>query len=440
MPNRVMRTVIQHLRNAARFQNEAGETDGQLLSRFIECRDEAAFAALVYRHGRMVMGVCRRLIHNHQDSEDAFQVVFLVLCRKASSIRPREMVANWLHGVAHQTALQARRTAARRCGRERQVTELPEPATTEQDLCRELQPLLDKELSRLSDKYRAAIVLCDLEGKTRKEAARQLGVPEGTVAGRLARARTMLAKRLRRHGFAVSGGALAVVMAQSAASAYVPTSIVTSTIKAAAMLAAGPVAAGAISGKVFALLEGVLKTMFLNKLKRVTVVLLMILFGVGSGVLIAKGVADEKKPEPPAVNAPEKGVVQTTILEFTGAHNANDAAADERFLNKQVEIAGKFGGVSRVSIDRNPSVYIMTMADNRGMVWFQFDEKDRKQLAALKRGQELIIRGKCEGRTGINANGKPEEAILLSNCEIVEAKPPADEGGGRKSNGFEREP
>ena len=112
--------------------------------------DEAAFAALVRRHGPMVWGVCRRLLHYH-DAQDAFQATFLVLFRKAASILPREMVANWLHGVARQTALQARRTAARRGARERQVTEMPEAAGVEQDLWNDLQPLVDQQLSRLPD-------------------------------------------------------------------------------------------------------------------------------------------------------------------------------------------------------------------------------------------------------------------------------------------------
>ena len=209
-----MSEVIQHLRRVL-LRDGAGLTDGQLLEDYISRRDEAAFAALVRRHGPMVWGVCRRVLRNHHDAEDAFQATFLVLVRKAASIASRELLANWLYGVAHQTALKARATAAKRKGRERQVTEMPEPAVTEQDLWRDLQPLLDEELSRLPDKYRVVIVLCDLEGKTRKEAARQLGCPEGTVAGRLARARTMLAKRLARRGLALSGGALAAVLSQT---------------------------------------------------------------------------------------------------------------------------------------------------------------------------------------------------------------------------------
>src|SRR5262249_51822197 len=156
------------------------------------------------------------------DAEDAFQATFLVLVRKASSIASPELLANWLYGVAHQTALKARATTAKRRSRERQVMEMPQPAGTEKDLWKDLQPLLDQELSRLPDKYRVAIVLCELEEKTRKEAARQLGVPEGTLAAQLARGRVMLAKRLARHGLSVSAGSLAAVLAENAVSASAP--------------------------------------------------------------------------------------------------------------------------------------------------------------------------------------------------------------------------
>jgi RNA polymerase sigma factor (sigma-70 family) len=254
------------------INDEGGLTDGQLLVAFVERHEEAAFATLVNRHGPLVWGVCRRLLNQH-DAEDAFQATFLVLLRKAASIQHREMLASWLYGVAHQTALRARRTMARRRVREKQVVDMPEPAATEHDLWNDMQPLLDRELSRLPEKYRVAMILCDVEGKTRKEVARQLGLPEGTVGSRLARARAMLAKRLARHGLAVSGGALAVVLSQMVASAAVPASVLSSTIKAATI--------GAISVKVAALTEGVLKSMLLTKLKIATVVILLSAAGLG---------------------------------------------------------------------------------------------------------------------------------------------------------------
>src|SRR6478672_1457481 len=124
--------VLQHLRRAMLLREEAGRTDGQLLQDYISRRDEAALAALVRRHGPMVWGVCRRVLGNHHDAEDAFQAAFLVLLRRAASVVPREMVANWLYGVAHQTALKARSTTAKRWAREKQVRVMPEPAMTEQ--------------------------------------------------------------------------------------------------------------------------------------------------------------------------------------------------------------------------------------------------------------------------------------------------------------------
>src|SRR5204862_5292968 len=157
-------------------------TDGQLLDCSIIHREEAALVSLVHRLAPMVWGVCRRLLHDHHDAEDAFQATFLVLLRKATCIVPQEMVGNWLYGVAHQTALKARATAAKRRAREKQMLDMPEPVAPQQEPWPDLQPLLDQELSRLPDPYRVVIVLCELEGKTRKEAARQLGWPEGTVA------------------------------------------------------------------------------------------------------------------------------------------------------------------------------------------------------------------------------------------------------------------
>jgi RNA polymerase sigma factor (sigma-70 family) len=303
-----MSEVIQHLRRTVLLRDGAALTDRQLLEDYINRRDEAALAALVRRHGPMVWGVCRRILHNYHDAEDAFPATFLVLVRKAASIASKELLANWLYGVAHQTARKARATAAKRCGRERQVTEMPEPAIAEPDLWSDLQPLLDEELSRLPDKYRAVIVLCDREIKTRREAAQQLGVPEGTAASRMATGRAMLAKRLTQRGVALSGAALAAVLSQKAASARVPPSVVSSTIKAVTLVAAGRAAAsGAISVKVAALTEGVLKSMLLAKLKITTVGLLLLAALLGGAGFIhqMQSAADE---QPKDREVPSTGV------------------------------------------------------------------------------------------------------------------------------------
>jgi RNA polymerase sigma factor (sigma-70 family) len=299
--------VLQHLRRAV-LRDGAGLTDGQLLANYLSGQDEAALATLVRRHGPMVWGVCRRVLGNPHDAEDAFQATFLVLIRKAASIVSRESLANWLYGVARQTALNARAATARRKARERQVVPMPEPKAVPQDPSNDLRLLIDQELSRLPDKYRAPIVLCDLEGKTRQEAARQLGCPVGTVAGRLARARVMLARRLARHGLVMSGGMLAGVLSSSGASACVPASVVASTIRVSALVGAGSAAAatGLIPATVATLTEGVLRSMVLNKFKIAVVGFLVVCtLGIGVSALIR-----ESRAADPASAVSKAGLAQ----------------------------------------------------------------------------------------------------------------------------------
>jgi RNA polymerase sigma factor (sigma-70 family) len=277
--------VLRHLRTAALVRDGSGPGDGPLLEQFVARRDEAAFAALLRRHGPMILGVCRRVLRHEQDAEDAFQATFLVLARRAAAVVPPQMVGNWLYGVAYQTALKARAVLARRRVRERQVTAMPEPEAPRPGPWRELRPLLDQELSRLPDNYRAVLVLCDLEGKTRKEAARLLGWPEGSVCGRLARARQLLAGRLARQGITLPAAALAVLLAHNAAPAGVPAALADETVRAAGLFAAGSAAAGVVAPPVAALTEGVLQAMWTTKLKliAVSVVLAAALFA-GAGV------------------------------------------------------------------------------------------------------------------------------------------------------------
>jgi RNA polymerase sigma factor (sigma-70 family) len=267
----------------------AGLTDGQLLEGYVVRSDEAAFEALVRRHGPMVLGVCRRILKHAHDAEDAFQATFLVLARKAAAIVPREVVGNWLYGVACRIAMKARGLAARRRMRERQAPARPQAERDNPEL-QDLLALLDRELSLLPAKYRTPIVLCDLEGNTRKQAARLLGWPEGTLSSRLAVGRARLAGRLsRRLGLALPGGALVLALAQGAATACVPRPLIGITVKAATAVAAGKAAAaGAVSCQVAALTEGVLQAMFLSKLKIAMVVLVgLAVVAAGTGWMAA---------------------------------------------------------------------------------------------------------------------------------------------------------
>jgi RNA polymerase sigma factor (sigma-70 family) len=304
MPASAMNEVVQYFRRNL-LPEEAVLTDGQLLERFASRREPAALEALVRRHGPMVWGVCRRILGNHHDAEDAFQATFLVLVRKGPSVQPRAKIGNWLYGVAHQTALKARATRAKQKLREAQVTDMPESTVAEPNSWDDLQAVLDQELSRLPEKYRTVVVLCDLEGKAGKEAARQLGLAQGTVASRLARARAMLAKRLARHGLTASGSTLAAVLCENAVSAPVPGSVLSFTIKAVTLAAAEETAvATLVSAKVAALAEGVTKAMLVTKLKNMIAVTLAAaaMFGLGAGVLGYRALAapqNEGKGRPP---------------------------------------------------------------------------------------------------------------------------------------------
>jgi RNA polymerase sigma factor (sigma-70 family) len=281
MPTDRARGVVQVLRRAALLPGGGGPADRDLLEEFIARQDEAAFEAIVRRHGPMVLGVCRRVLGHRQDAEDAFQATFVVLARKASSIRKRDDLGNWLYGVAYRTALDARRARMRRRAKERQVEEMPHPSVEGDEHWHDLRPVLDQELSRLPDKYRVPVVLCDLEGKTRKDVARQLGIPEATLSNRLAAARRLLARRLTRRGVTLAAGAVAACLTPSVVSARVPPMLIRSTVKAATGVAAG--GAAALSAKVAALSDGVLKAMLMTKLKIAGTTLLVALASCFAG-------------------------------------------------------------------------------------------------------------------------------------------------------------
>lgn len=304
MPIAPVNAIVDHLRRAV-LRDGTGLSDAELLEAFLARKEEESFAALVERHGPMVLGVCRRVTRNHHDAEDAFQATFLVLARKASSVKPREMVGNWLHGVAYRIALKARAMATKRKTREQQVTEMPEPQVVSPEPGRDPQPLLDQELNGLPEIYRLPILLCDLEGKTIKEAMRQLGWPQGTVAGRLARGRKLLAKRLANRGVVLSAGSLASVVSREMASAGVPPSLMVSTVKAAMLIAAGGSAVvGVVPVKVAALMDGVMKAMLITKLKTALLVVMSVtVLAAGTGGMLFQSQAGEPQDRltPPPV-------------------------------------------------------------------------------------------------------------------------------------------
>jgi RNA polymerase sigma factor (sigma-70 family) len=274
-----MTRVFSNLRRAALLPDDDGLTDGQLLASFVARRDEAAFEALVRRHGPMVMGVCRRVLDHEHDAEDAFQATFLVLVRKATTLLPRHRLGNWLYGVAYYAALKARAAKLKRRTKETQAAFITPATAAGFDELFDLRSALDQELSRLPDKYREPVVLCELEGKSRKEVARLLGIPEGTLSSRLATARRRLAKRLSRYGLPAGAGPFTALL-PAPASAVPAAELVRATVRAAGLLAAG---AGGVSARVTALTNGVIRMMLVSKLKLTGAVLLV------SGLVCAYG-------------------------------------------------------------------------------------------------------------------------------------------------------
>jgi RNA polymerase sigma factor (sigma-70 family) len=309
----------------------------------------------------MVLGVCRRVLHDPHDAEDAFQATFLVLVRKAASILKRELLGNWLYGVAYHTARAARTAAGRRKAKEAKA--VPRQPTSDVGMEQELQSLLDKELSRLPDKYRIPVILCDLHDMSRRQAARELGLPEGTLSSRLARARAILARRLSRRGLALTSSALAANLGQQANATPLPSSLVLTTVKAGTLVLARPAAAtGVVSAQVVALSEGVLKAIFLSKLKIVTIALLAgTLLLVGVGTIASRGLRGEPQPSS-ASQAPQTDAksllgqaletaraiedlptrFRALISVASAQRETGDAAGARKTLGEALEVAGKF--------------------------------------------------------------------------------------------------
>jgi RNA polymerase sigma factor (sigma-70 family) len=283
--------VLKHLRHLAEVQGAGDLTDGDLLERFCAAREEAAFALLVQRHGPMVLAVCRRVLRDAEEAEDAFQATFLVLVRKAASIRKRGSVASWLHGVARRVALRAREQTAARRARERRSGEMARIEAIDEATWDELRAVLDEEIGQLPEKYRAPVALCYLEGKTYEQAGRELGWPKSSLAGRLDRARRLLRQRLIRRGISLSAGALVAALAGGAAAATVPALLVLGTVRAAALgLTGKAVAAGAVSARAAALAEGVAKTMGPAWLKPLLALAALVALA-GTGLLAFQGPA-----------------------------------------------------------------------------------------------------------------------------------------------------
>ncbi len=331
MINGQLDLVVRHLhRLVGAGRDEL--SDGQLLHRFAVDGEEEAFAALVRRHGPMVLGVCRRILRHGCDAEDAFQVTFLVLFRRARALDRAGSLANYLYTVAYHAALKARANRSRRRQCEKEVRDMPQTPAASAQLWTDLQPILDEELTRLPDRYRAAVVLCYLQGKTNEEAARLLGCATGTIKSRLARARDLLRTRLARRGVALSGGLLAALLAEHATAA-VPSELAAAALRTTLLVGAGEGTAAAA-----ALADGVLKLLFVTRAKVAT----GLLFALGT-FLIAAGAWTRPSRAESAAESPASAVAPAAAAPAPPAPRASAKAetAQTTVTGRVLDPAGK---------------------------------------------------------------------------------------------------
>jgi RNA polymerase sigma factor (sigma-70 family) len=400
-----MHAVVEFVHGLVVDPDLASQTDNELLKRFLANRDENAFEALVRRHGPMVLALCRRILRDQQDAEDAFQAAFLVFVRKAGSIARPELLGNWLYGVAFRTARTARAEAEKRRVKEAEAVPREQPA--QESPWQELQPFLDRELNRLPEKYRIPLVLCHLEEKSREEAARTLGLPEGTLSSRLARGRALLAQRLTRWCPSVAGEVFLAGLGKQAIAAP----LVQATTRAVMCVLAGqPINTGLVSAQVALLSQGVLRSMFLTKLKIAAAVLCvgsLLACAVGTAASRGFGTKDNSQAAVGAAKSPSDPLMNQ-VLETT--KNITDAQEKLRVLLRIASVQDRTGDPAGARKTRHEAAQLargfaagIPRVDALLMVArFQTEAKDRiAAFKTLKQAEQAVtaIEGENEKPT-----------------------------------------
>jgi RNA polymerase sigma factor (sigma-70 family) len=329
--------ILHTIRKIAGGLSDKQTSDKALLLRFVEKRDEGAFTALVRRHDLMVMGVALRLLRHHQDAEDVCQATFLLLAKKASTAAWRDSVANWLYEVAHRLSLKARQAAARRSAHEGKVLPKTPPDALAEISARDLQRILDEELSRVPERYRSPLILCCLEGRTRDETARFLGIPLSTVISRLEEGREVLRRRLAGRGVPLSLALVGVTLQSEMARAALSATMARALSQVARQALAGKAMTNVVSANVVALINGGMKAMFVIKLKAVSAAL--VVAGLLVGGLLAAGLptlelqgGGEKKDPPPAKSPSDAKDAKPAGQDSTKVVNADDIVKDGKLV------------------------------------------------------------------------------------------------------------
>jgi len=304
--------LVQFIRRLAGSASPTPSRDAELIERFLATRDEASFALLLERYGPMVLGVCRRVLRDDHDAEDAFQATFVILARQAASVRQRDTVGGWLYGVACRVAAKLKTRRDRERARRREVTAVACNRPSHPDDSSDLRPLLDEEINCLPEKYRLPLILCYLEGRTNEEAARQLGCPVGTLFARLSRARGKLRGRLERRGVGVTAVLLGSALNEGLAAAALPAPLVTATLQTTRAAISGQ----SLSPTVGPLVEGALREMSFFRIKIVAAMILgLSLLSAGAGLWAFQPTGDQsaddsrsapsEKPSPAGIASPE---------------------------------------------------------------------------------------------------------------------------------------
>jgi RNA polymerase sigma factor (sigma-70 family) len=444
--------VLRHIRELVGTRAVDDLTDGQLLQRFVRNREEAAFAALVERHGALVLGVCRRVLHHTQDAEDAFQATFLILARKAGSIRNPESVGSWLYGVAFHLATEAKARAKCRRTHERKAQDMAPAEPLADKAWTELRPILDEELHRLPEKYRLPLVLCYFQGKSNREAAAALGWPLGSMSRRLSRARELLRENLTRRGVTLSGSALATLLATKTGAAAPALSLLHATIKAGLLFAAGRGVAGIASAPALGLAQGVLHAMTRTKFKIATALVLTLgLVILGALTRLAAGPQQDKAPaaQPggaeantkgarsaskgtPPQQAKEKMTITGRVLDAGGKPVAGAAVAvlaRARYANRlsssysSLQILGKTKadakGRFRLVVTRSarqPEDELVVLAGNpgHGLGPVRLTTGAKKLRADIRLPREQVLRGRL-----VDLQGKPAAGVHVRLTRIL---------------------
>ncbi len=315
MATRQLGATLRYLRGLAATECQTARSDQDLLHAYLDHQDQGAFAALVQRHGPLVMGVCRRVLHDAHAAEDAFQATFLLLARNGATIRKQGAVASWLYGVAYRVSSNAKRATARRRRHETEAMAMRRTAATSDLSWREVQAVLDEELQRLAEIQRAAFVLCCLENRSCAEAARELAVAEGTVWNRVARARKLLRERLAARGVTLSALLGVAAVCQDGLLAAVPAGLVRATVQAVALAGTAGATAGLVSAEVLRLTKGANRAMLSTKVKGIVLLLAFVAL-IGASFSLSGG--EQRTGDPPAGAPP-------------AADQANTAKVDKLF-------------------------------------------------------------------------------------------------------------